>query len=194
MSTWNWRVIVPVGAIALALLAVLWFDLTTGGEATPKPLVGAIGTPVRGTFIPPVPTATAPPEATARPQVTTTVPAGAPGTPEQRDATRRSDVLVLVQALNATKAGDGSFPSTNGNVQTLCTYKELDAGCKLEDALGGKIPTDPFGANAGYWYSSDGNTAAVYASLEVAISAEQRCQTDDPELAKHPNVVCARIS
>jgi hypothetical protein len=49
----NWAVIVPVGLLAMALLAILWLDLATGGEAKPSPYLGTIGTPVRGTFVAP---------------------------------------------------------------------------------------------------------------------------------------------
>ena len=186
----NWTIVLPVGLIALALLGVLWFDLTTGGEAKPEAYLGAIGTPVRGTFVAPPATPTT--DATARPTAVVTVPPGAEGSAADRDQRRRTDVLVLYQAANTLKERDGSFPSTNGNVQTVCTYKDVDAACKLAEVLPGDIPHDPFGANAGYWYSSDGQSVAIYASLEGDIPDGQKCNTDDAELVKHANVICVR--
>ena len=130
------------------------------------------------------PPATPTTDATARPTAVVTVPPGAQGSAADRDQQRRTDVLVLYQAANALKAQDGSFPSTNGNVQTVCTYKDVDAACKLADVLPGDIPHDPFGANAGYWYSSDGDSVAIYASLEGDIPDDQKCNTSDAELAE----------
>ena len=187
----NWSIVVPVGVLALALLGVLWFDLTTGGEAKPQAYIGAIGTPVRGTFIPPAATPTSPP-GTPRPTPAVTVPPDAAGSAADRDQRRRSDVLILYQAANALKDRDGSYPDTKGNVQTVCAYKDADVGCGLKDVLPGDIPHDPFSANDGYWYSSDGQTVAIYASLEGDIADDQRCDTSDAELVKHANVICVR--
>ena len=36
------------------------------------------------------------------------------------------------------------YPTTGGNLQTVCTYEEIDAGCKLKDFLD-PIPADPRG-------------------------------------------------
>jgi hypothetical protein len=186
----KWNVIGPVALIIAAIAAVGWLDASTGGEAQPQAFLGAIGTPVRGTFV--APTAT-PFGAQPTPKPRPTFPVGAnvpKGTKDDRDAQRRTDLLVLLDAANRIKARDGAYPSTNRNVQTVCKYKENDIGCKLQDMLPGGIPQDPLGNDSGYWYQSDGNAVKLYASLEGAIPDPQKCPTSDAELVKHENVIC----
>lgn len=187
----KWNVIVPVGFVVLALVAVFWFDIAKGGEATPAAPLGAIGTPVRNAYV--APTATpigfAP---TPRPKPTIGPTSGG-ATPFIRDEKRKSDLLLLLAAAAKVKARDGSYPTTKGNVQTLCTYKENDVACAIQAlAVGGDAVSDP--AKQGYWYSSDGSTATFYASLEEDTPKEQRCQTKDIELSKHDNVICVTAS
>lgn len=182
----RWNVLAPIGLVALALAVILGLDLAKGGEATPGKPLGEIGTPVRGVYL--APTATpigfAP---TPRPKPTVAGVIG--GNPFVRDEKRKSDLLLLLAAASQVKARDGSYPTTRGNVQTLCNYKEVDLGCKIQAlAGGGDAVADP--AKVGYWYSSDGSTAKFYASLEGTVAKEQQCQTSDIELLKHDNVIC----
>ena len=183
----RWDIIGPVGLVVLALLAVAWLDVTKGGEATPKPPLGEIGTPVRGAYVGPTatPFGFAP---TPRPRPT--IAGQATGDPAARDEKRRGDLLLLLGAAGTAKASDGSYPSTNGNVQSLCTYKEIDRGCKIQALAGGEAISDPL--KIGYWYSSDGQSAKFYASLEGAVPKDQQCVTNDAELKKHDNVICVK--
>lgn len=187
----NWSIIGPVALILAVLGLVVWFDMATGGEAKPNPPLGAIGTPVRPTFIPPTATPFGfQPTPTPRP----TLPAGAPvpqGTSQQRDAQRRNDLVVLLSAAEQVKARDGSYPNSHGNVQTVCKYKTADVGCALQSVLpGGTVPEDPLGNGNGYWYQSDGTSVKLFASLENSIDASQKCATTDAELLKHDNLIC----
>ena len=187
----RWKIIAPVALIAAVVIAVLWLDMATGGEAKPPPLIGALGTPVRGTFVPPTPTPIGA-GPTPRPRPTA---AGGAGTPEERDAERRADVLILFDALLKLRARDGAFPSTNNNIQSLCVYQEIDQGCNLRDVIDGDLPSDPLGepgAN-GYWYQSDGTTAKVYISLEGEIDDSERCDTDYVDFQDDPNMICPAI-
>ena len=93
----KWNVVVPIAVFVLALLGVVWLGFASSDEAEPPPLLGEIGTPVRGTFVPPTPTPvgvrpTPPPRPTVGPQV--------PGTAAERDARRREDYLQIVAATN----------------------------------------------------------------------------------------------
>jgi hypothetical protein len=183
----RWDIAGPVGLVALALVAVAWLDVSKGGEATPKPPLGAIGTAVRGAYVGPTatPFGFAP---TPKPKPTVAGTAGG-GNTFVRDEKRRSDLLLLLGAAAKVKARDGSYPSTNGNVQSVCTYKDIDVGCKiLALADGGDTLGDPL--KIGYWYSSDGQSAKFYASLEDAVPSAQQCTTSDAELQKHDNVIC----
>jgi len=165
---------------------VLRLDLTNGGAATPNKPIGAIGTPVRGVYL--APTATPigfAPTPVPRPTIAGVIG----GNPFVRDEKRKSDLLLLLAAASIVKTRDGSYPTTRGNVQTLCNYKEVDLGCKIQElAVGGDAVADP--AKVGYWYSSDGTSAKFYASLEGSVAKEQQCQTTDAELQKHDNVIC----
>jgi hypothetical protein len=186
----KWTIIAPVGLLALAILAIIWLDLATGGEAKPSPLLGAVGTPVRGTFVAPTATPTGQPGATPRPRPTF---AGVvAGTPAERDLRRQQDLVLLLGAANELRDREGDYPTTNGNVQTLCVFKDDDVGCQLGEVLGRDVPIDPFGdaVSNGYWYASDGKTVKIYAALEQDIPEAQRCPTDNVDLKEKANLIC----
>ena len=189
----RWNVLIPVGLLALATMGLIWLAVASSGEAEPPPLMGSVGTPVRGTFVPPTPTPTGQrptprPRPTLGPQV--------PGTPEERDGQRQQDLLKLVAAITAYNEDQGAYPTTGGNIQTLCVYQELDAGCALGEYYDGEeLPSDPLGEAAinGYWYQSDGETSAkVYVSFEQDID-QPRCETDYVEFEDLPNLVCPEV-
>ena len=188
----RWSVIAPVALIVAIVVAALWLDMATGGEAKPPPLLGDVGTPVRGTFIPATPT---PIGAGPTPRPRPTIAGSVGGTPEERDDRRRADLLVIFDALLQIRARDGAFPSTNNNIQSLCVYREVDQGCKIGEITGGDPPSDPLGEAAvnGYWYQSDGEAAKVYVSLEGEIPDSERCPTDYVEFDDDPNLICPTI-
>jgi hypothetical protein len=196
-GVWNWMVIAPVGLVVLAVLAIIMLDVAKGGAAEPAPPLGEIGTPVRQAYIAPTATPVGQqPDATPRPRPTFAGVGAAQGDPAQRDTQRRNDLLLLLGAAQALKAKDGSYPTTKSNVQTVCAYQDIDIACKLKETFVGNLPSDPLGdpVKNGYWYSSDGSSVTLYAALENDVSADQRCQTNDAELKKHPNVVCVKAS
>jgi len=183
----SWSIALPVIAVAAALLAILALDLATGGEAEPGEYLGEAKNE-RFPYV--APTATPVglrPTPAARPTIT----GARPGDPNERDGKRRTDLLLLVEAAGRLKQQDGSLPTTNGNVQTLCAYEDLDQGCALKDVLS-PLPLDPLGSPVqnGYWYSSSGQKAKFYASLEVEIPEDQRCATEDAELKKRAYIIC----
>ena len=188
----RWAIAAPVALIGAIAIAALWLDVATGGEAEPPPLLGELGTPVRGTFIPPTAT---PPGAAGTPRPRPTVEGSIPGTPAERDAQRRADVATISNALLALRDRDGSFPTTHDNIQSLCAYKEVDVGCVVREILGAEPPQDPLGEPLvnGYWYSSNGETARVYASLEGGIDDSERCDTDYVDFEDDENLICPQI-
>lgn len=187
----RWSIWAPIALLAAVVAALIWLDVTTGGGAEPPPLLGRLGTPVRGTYVAP----TATPmgfEPTPRPRPT--IAGNAFGTREERDVKRREDVLILISGFQRIRQDEGEFPSTGGNIQSLCIYKETDQGCKLEGVIGAAPPADPLGdPQNGYWYQSDGNTAKVYVSLEADIPDEQRCDTEIEQFEDYPNLVCPDV-
>ncbi len=186
----NWNIIAPVALIVAVIGAVVWFDAATGGEAKPNPPLGAIGTPVRPTYVPPTATPFgARPTPSPRP-TSAAAPPVSQGTKDQRDAKRRADLLVLLNAANQVKARDGSYPDTHNNVQTVCKYKDNDAGCVLKSVLPGDMPEDPRGNGEGYWMQADGTRVRFFASLENSVADSDKCPTTDAELVKHDNLIC----
>jgi hypothetical protein len=184
----RWDIVGPVGLVVVALIAVLWLDVAKGGEAKPEAPLGAIGTPVRNAYVGPTatPFGFAP---TARPRPT--APPGQAANIAARDEKRRADLLLLLAAAGKVKERDGSYPTTNGNLQTLCNYKDIDVGCKLIAAAdNGSAIGDP--SKVGYWYASNGQSVQIYASLEGDIPKEEQCPTNDTELKKHDNIICVK--
>jgi hypothetical protein len=193
----TWSIAGPVGLLLAAVVAVAWLDISTGGDAKPKPPIGAEGTPVRFAYV--VPTASPP---GARPTGTPLVGGATPvppktqkGTSAERDAQRRADLLVIFDATKKLRDKDGKFPPTNDNVQSVCIYQDTDALCALEQFLGGPPPEDPFGAQNGYWYSgsADGQSMKLFAALEADTPPDPRCSSNDEGMQKRPNVICVTL-
>lgn len=182
----------PVVLLAAALAAIAWLDATTGGEARPGAYLGAIGTPVRGTYVPPTAT---PPGARPTPRPRPTIAGGAPltGSAKERDGQREVDTVVIIGALQRYKAEHGAYISTNGQIQTLCKYKDNDKGCALKDILGKDVPADPLGDSYGYWYQSDGGNARLFVAYEREIPPGTRCDTDYVDFEDKPSMVCADL-
>ncbi len=195
----KWNIIAPVALLAAALVTVAWFDIRTGGDAKPAPFIGdAEGTPVRYAYTQPTST---PPGAKPTP---TAAPASQPpavpektvqGTADERDARRRADLLLLLDATKKLRDKEGRFPDTNDNVQSACIYTDRDALCKLDQFLGGPSPTDPLGSQNGYWYSGapDGQSMKIFASLEGTAAADAKCLSKDEGINKRPNVICVTV-
>jgi hypothetical protein len=128
------------------------------------------------------PVETTPPEATPAP----------PGAAE-RDAERRIELTRLAAALVDYKTKNGSYPSTNDNVQTACIYEESDVLCRFKAQLGKEALVDPFGDpfEYGYWYASDGNSFTLYAALEAAPGPGDTCEGPG-DLADKTNLYCVK--
>ncbi len=194
-KNFRWNAAVPLGLLAFAIVAVLWIDLMTGGSANPPELLGVVGSPVRGTFVPSTPTPEGQePRATATPRPDGAEPTvtGLPGTPLDRDGQRRGDLIFLFQALQGYKEENGSYITTGGKIQTLCAFKDLDQGCQLSEILGRDVPNDPAGdpLENGYWYRSDGETATLYAALEGPIPEDEVCDVDYVDFEDEQYMVC----
>ena len=107
---------------------------------------------------------------------------------------RLRDLESLRAALEEYYEKEDSYPSTGGNIQTLCAYKDLDMGCKLTKVLDPLPAADPLGDALmnGYWYTSDGNSFAVYAQQEAA-AAPGVTPCEKPEGIKNVDrVYCVR--
>jgi len=195
LSRRDWRKLLPytpIAAVVVVIIAAFGMDLTFGGPSKPQvdnsappPEIARAtiaAAPVSPTPYVPPPTATA----TAEPTV---VPGSVAAT---RDETRLGDLMRIVVALEQYHKENGEYPSTGGNIQTLCTYQEVDAGCKLKDILN-PIPADPLGeaAKNGYWYSSDGKTYSLIAGMESPANATpEKCEERFAQHTKKANMYC----
>ncbi len=108
-----------------------------------------------------------------------------------RDRTRIADLERIQRALAEYKRKHGSYPSNGGGIQTLCTYVDNDAGCKLKEVMS-LIPYDPLGeaADNGYFYASDGRTYAVYGTRETELFPA--CPDHPDHLARIASVLCVK--
>jgi len=195
LSQRDWRKILPytpIAAIIAVIVIALGMDLAFGAPSKPK-VNNAAPPPevIRATIaaLPVSPTPYVPPS-TATPTAAPTPDTGP--TAQARDQTRIRDMAKIANALVKYEEEKGEFPSTGGNVQTLCVYRENDAGCKISDVLD-PIPGDPLGESVknGYWYASDGKTFTIIAGMDSSSNATPgRC---DPKWSQHTrkaNLAC----
>ena len=151
------RAVLPVAALVAVVLVIIFVELCGREELGPM----AQG-PSRATATPisPGPSPTpAPAAATATQEA---LLAGA-----ERDLTRRQDLAAIQQALERYRQERGRYPDTGGNIQTLCAFADVDAGCDLEETLS-PLPQDPLGnpGTNGYWYAATGARYTIYARRE----------------------------
>jgi hypothetical protein len=177
VSDFDWRKLkpyLPVIAACAIIVAVLVTDLAMGGSDDPElknlaPAATRAQTTAAASPYTPIPYVS--------PTANTPLPLSSPtaisgSVAETRDQTRISDVAKIAAALEKYRTEEGEYPSTNGNIQSACTYEEFDALCKLGDLLD-PVPEDPLG-NAvlnGYWYVSDGKTYTLVAAVDLPANA-----------------------
>lgn len=190
---YRWQAVGLFAALAAVLAAILATDLATGGDTESPPPLGT-AYPTSAAAAGPRPTRTPrPPTLTPHPMTPTVTPTPQPGAGE-RDLQRQLDLESIRTALEKYREEEGSYPSTSGNIQTLCAYKDLDVGCKLSEVLDPLPSTDPLGEPLlnGYWYASDGKSFVVYALQETA-PASGVPQCEKPEALKDvERVLCVR--
>lgn len=125
------------------------------------------------------PTFTPGPSPTPGPRTVTPTGQAPAGDANQRDAKRAQDIAAIQAALAQYFQKHTNYPTTNGNVQSLCVFRDSDAGCHLEEFLT-PLPQDPLGNPAanGYFYASTGTAYTLYANREGG---------QLPECAEHPD-------
>jgi hypothetical protein len=93
-----------------------------------------------------------------------------------RDLVRKQHLDLLRQALELYALEEGEYPDTRYQIQPLCVYQRLDAGCSLTAVLS-ELPVDPSGPSPrnGYWYASDGRSYVLAARQEAETEEERTC-------------------
>ncbi|HUS81901.1 MAG TPA: hypothetical protein VM013_01420 [Dehalococcoidia bacterium] len=191
----DWRKLLPyapIAAVVVVIVAALGMDLAFGGPSKPEIDNAAAPPEVARATIAAAPVSPTPfvPPATETPTAAPTEETGP--TAQIRDQRRVSDLADIAAALEQYREKEGEYPTTGGNIQTVCTYKDIDAGCKLEDFLG-NIPVDPEGDSVknGYWYSSDGKTFTLVAAVDLAASATPAaCEERFAQHTKKAHLYC----
>ena len=179
------RIAIPIVLLAVVVLAIIFVELCGREDVSSlvqEPSSGDVPTPTFG------PTFTPGPSPTPAPVVPTATLAPQPGG-QARDITRVQDLVTVQSALEQVRADTGSYPNTEGTIQTLCVFMEFDRGCELLDVLG-EIPIDPLEEASvnGYWYISDGVSYTLYSQREGGSFPE--C-IDHPEfLVDIPSLLC----
>ncbi|MEX1255273.1 MAG: type II secretion system protein GspG [Dehalococcoidia bacterium] len=184
------RAVLPIAALTIVVLVIIFAQIC-GSEDVVAPEV--VSTP------PETPTAEEPGE-TATPGPSPTEEPGAPtateepgGGEEERDVARQEDLTRLAFGLEAYRQENDAYPTTDGNVQSLCVFPG-DAACELEEIIG-DLPNDPLGEPAsenGYWYASDGDTYTVWAQRETDTVPE--CPDHPSHLEGVDSLQCAQGS
>jgi hypothetical protein len=107
-----------------------------------------------------------------------------------RDQQRRDALAAIAVALATYRERNGSYPESRG-LQSLCRYRDLDAGCKLLEVLD-PLPRDPLN-NGDYFYESDGTAYVIYAILEEELEDRGPCP-DNPSFQEDdlPRLLCVR--
>ena len=195
LSQRDWRRLLPyapVAAVIIVIVAALGTDLAFGGPSKPKVDNTAPPPEIARATIDAAPVSPTPyvPPSTATPTI---APTPLPEfITESRDKTRMDDLAKIAAALEQYREQEGEYPSNGGAIQTMCTYQEFDAGCKLKDVLD-PLPEDPLGdaAKNGYWYSSDGKKFAVIAAVDTPANATpDKCEERFSQHTTKSNLYC----
>ncbi|MCH8901191.1 MAG: hypothetical protein IIC88_02725 [Chloroflexi bacterium] len=180
--------------LLVVVAAIIITDLATGGDAEPPPLLGENIARTPGAVVFP----TLPPLPTATPFVTPTLSSGLDA--QERDALRIREMSLLQIALAVHLDRFGEYPNTEGQIQSLCVFEDLDKGCELKRVLDEgqeELLQDPLGdplAN-GYWYVSDGGTYTIWMLRESAdAGSEFACSEAPPFLLEKGALFCVTVS
>lgn len=182
----------PIFALTAVVLAVIATDLAFGGADNEEPQ--NLAPPPSEVKAPTLRPRTAVPLApTSTPTVMPTPSVEAGPAVQIRDATRKSDLQDMEDALEQYhQKKKKEYPSTSGNVQTACVYTDADALCKLKEFLD-PFPEDPLGdpGKNGYWYVSDGKTYLLVAAMEAPENASPGgCPEAVNDFTRKSNLLC----
>lgn len=182
------RAALPIAGLAIVILVIIFLELC-GRSDTNLPTVVAGPTATVGPTFTPGPSPTVGPTPTLSPDEATATFVASSGD-ELRDATRQENMVALQAALAQYRDKHGQYPTTSGNIQTLCAFTETDAGCVLQEFLD-PLPIDPLGDPVrGYWYASTGDSYTLYSQRESGALAE--CDEHPDHLRDYDSLLCVR--
>jgi hypothetical protein len=174
------RAALPVAALAVVVLVIIFVELCGREEVkAPEQVSGDQPTATAGPTFTPGPSPTPGEEPTEQP----------PGGAETRDLQRQDDLLTVQAALEGFRADHGNYPSTSGNIQTLCVFEDADVGCGLREFLD-PLPGDPLGdpGRYGYYFRSTDNDYTLFAFRES--DAVEECPEHPDHLSQLDSVMC----
>ncbi|MCH7698108.1 MAG: glycosyltransferase family 39 protein [Chloroflexi bacterium] len=109
-----------------------------------------------------------------------------------RDEIRRLHLEQIKQALESYAQETGAYPDTNGQLQSLCAYRDLDAGCSLTTVLP-ELPRDPLGSIGSYRFSSDGTSFLLVAIQESTEGEQIDCPEHIARAANGEGLYCIQV-
>ncbi len=184
------------GLVGIVVLAVVLTDVATGGDAEPPPSLGSdiAVTPGTRVVVIPSPAAIGTPTSEAAPTATPSSEADALA----RDAERLRELALLRASLAEYRDRFDKYPSTGGQIQTLCRYEKLDKGCDLKKVLDADevgILEDPLSVDKGYWYASDGETYTIWMLREgPANPGDPVCSQIPPGFSGMSSLFCFTVA
>lgn len=185
------------GLLGAIVLAVVFTDVATGGDTESPPALGASIEVTPGTRTVIVPTL-APIETPAPALAASATPSSAADA-LARDTQRLQNLAQLSAALEEYRDRFDGYPDTDGNVQTMCAYEDLDKGCDLKEVLGDEgagILSDPLGEPVvnGYWYASDGGSYTIWMLREgPGNPGDPICPESNPHLQEKGPLFCVTV-
>ena len=191
------HLVLMAGLVAATVLAIITTDLATGGDAEPPPSLGSSIETTARTRVATIPTLA--PVETPPPVILATSTPSTKADALARDAERLSDLEMLQDALAEYRDRFDEYPNSDGQIQTLCAYEDLDKGCDLEEVLDEKdkdVLVDPLGEPLvnGYWYVSDGKTYTIWTRREGPASAgDPVCREAAPHLKDIGSLFCVTV-
>ena len=165
---------IVIAAIFAGVATLAYWQYNAPG----RPNVPTLAAPVATQF----PTITPGPSPTFGPPPT-------PGleSPLGRNLKRKRDLALIAGALDRYFAVEGSFPATGPDVQLLCSFSDIDVGCKLAPYVDRGLPRDD---RVPYRYVSDGRTWTIFAEFEAITPADRCSDARAKDLPNADDIFC----
>lgn len=101
------------------------------------------------------------------------------------DQRRKDDLATIAGILEQYRAAHGSYPSTHGDFQTVCSMG-FDSGCQLL-SISWKLPTTD--GTYPYWWRSSGTAYTLFTRVETPL-ANNGCTVTTPPALAGLNLMC----
>lgn len=94
------------------------------------------------------------------------------------DSKKKSDLLLVVNGLEQYREINGTYPKSDANNRIYNTLDGVHWGAEWDDRYLHKLPLDLNFTKSYAYYSADGNSFYLYASLERSGEDKDACHPD----------------